>query len=55
MEKNEPLSYRNQMLELEKRVPERVFVKKLDQKKQRIFTELHNLSGRQYREKLTEI
>lgn len=55
MEKNEPLSYRTAMLEIEKRVPERVKIKAHSERKQRIFRELHNLSGAAYREKLKEL
>jgi hypothetical protein len=55
MEKNEPLSYRAAMLEIEKRIPERIIQKSLSRVKQKIFTELHNLSGDEYQEKLKEI
>lgn len=55
MEKNEPLSYRKAILEIEKRVPDRVIYKKLSKRKQEIFTELHNLSGKEYQEKLKQV
>lgn len=55
MEKNEPLSYRKQMLEMIKRVPERIKQSKISGKKQRIFKELHGLSGKEYQDKLNEL
>ena len=55
MEKNEPLSYRQAMLKIEKRIPERVISKALGRRQQKIFIELHSLSGEAYRDKLKEL
>ena len=55
MEKNEPLAYRDAMMRIEKRIPERVKYKALGRKKQKIFQELHELSGDKYKNKLKEL
>ena len=55
MEKNEPLEYRTAMLEMTKKVPERIKIKALGRKKQKIFIQLHNLSGEDYQNKLKEL
>lgn len=55
MEKNEPLSYRNTMLEIEKRIPDKVKITALSGQQQELFKELCRLKGEDYKNKLKEL
>jgi len=54
-DKNELLSWRDTITEIERKVPIKPQYKRLPENKQKIFKELHGLSGDEYQEKLKEL
>ena len=55
MDKNEPLDYRDAMIRIIRRKPKLPLTKAVKDKRLKIFTELHGLSGKAYQDKLKEL
>ena len=55
MPHNQPLGHRDQMNGIILKIPKRKSFKKLKKLKHKVFTELHELSGVEYQEKLVEL